>query len=116
MCDQRRGLDSPPALPESSPVAHGPSPRLLLLAEAERALSLFQVLHQLKRLGKIWQDVLPVNVYCRAMGTLLNTALVEIMSRIVALEVRTEPHLGGVGGILSVSGDPALLLGVAHQI
>ncbi|KAM3830416.1 centromere/kinetochore protein zw10 homolog isoform 1-T1 [Vipera latastei] len=45
-----------------------------------------QVLHQLKRLGKIWQDVLPVNVYCRAMGTLLNTALVEIMSRIVALE------------------------------
>ncbi|XP_039206446.1 centromere/kinetochore protein zw10 homolog [Crotalus tigris] len=45
-----------------------------------------QVLHQLKRLGKIWQDVLPVSVYCRAMGTLLNTALVEITSRIVALE------------------------------
>ncbi|XP_007424635.1 centromere/kinetochore protein zw10 homolog [Python bivittatus] len=45
-----------------------------------------QVLHQLKRLGKVWQDVLPVNIYCRAMGTLLNTALVEIISRIVALE------------------------------
>ncbi|XP_063166971.1 centromere/kinetochore protein zw10 homolog [Candoia aspera] len=45
-----------------------------------------QVLHQLKRLGKVWQDVLPVNVYCRAMGTLLSTALVEIMSRILALE------------------------------
>ncbi|XP_070808733.1 centromere/kinetochore protein zw10 homolog [Pituophis catenifer annectens] len=45
-----------------------------------------QVLHQLKRLGKIWQDVLPVNIYCRAMGTLLNTALVEIISRIIALE------------------------------
>ncbi|XP_054853771.1 centromere/kinetochore protein zw10 homolog isoform X2 [Eublepharis macularius] len=45
-----------------------------------------QVLHQLKRLGKIWQGILPVNVYCKAMGTLLNTALAEIISRILALE------------------------------
>ncbi|NXG53236.1 ZW10 protein, partial [Psilopogon haemacephalus] len=45
-----------------------------------------QVLHQLKRLGKVWQDVLPVNVYCKAMGTLLNTALSEIATRIAALE------------------------------
>ncbi|XP_010132913.1 PREDICTED: centromere/kinetochore protein zw10 homolog, partial [Buceros rhinoceros silvestris] len=45
-----------------------------------------QVLHQLRRLGKVWQDVLPVNVYCKALGTLLNTALTEIISRIVALE------------------------------
>ncbi|KFV13869.1 Centromere/kinetochore protein zw10, partial [Tauraco erythrolophus] len=45
-----------------------------------------QVLHQLKRLGKVWQDVLPVNVYCKAMGTLLNTALSEIVTRIAALE------------------------------
>uniref|UniRef100_A0A8C9FCG8 Centromere/kinetochore protein zw10 homolog n=1 Tax=Pavo cristatus TaxID=9049 RepID=A0A8C9FCG8_PAVCR len=45
-----------------------------------------QVLHQLKRLGKVWQDVLPVNVYCKAMGTLLNTALSEMVTRIAALE------------------------------
>ncbi|NXT00652.1 ZW10 protein, partial [Jacana jacana] len=45
-----------------------------------------QVLHQLKRLGKVWQDVLPVTVYCKAMGTLLNTALSEIVTRIAALE------------------------------
>ncbi|XP_050178757.1 centromere/kinetochore protein zw10 homolog [Myiozetetes cayanensis] len=45
-----------------------------------------QVLHQLKRLGQVWQDVFPVNVYCKAMGTLLNTALTEIVTRIVALE------------------------------
>ncbi|NXX75195.1 ZW10 protein, partial [Urocolius indicus] len=45
-----------------------------------------QVLHQLKRLGKVWQDVLPVNVYCKAMGTLLNTALAEMVARITALE------------------------------
>ncbi|XP_073922801.1 centromere/kinetochore protein zw10 homolog isoform X2 [Castor canadensis] len=45
-----------------------------------------QVLHQLKRLGIVWQDVLPVNIYCKAMGTLLNTAISEIISRITALE------------------------------
>uniref|UniRef100_A0A8C0J578 Zw10 kinetochore protein n=1 Tax=Chelonoidis abingdonii TaxID=106734 RepID=A0A8C0J578_CHEAB len=45
-----------------------------------------KVLHQLKRLGKVWQDVLPVNIYCKAMGTLLNTALSEIINRITALE------------------------------
>ncbi|NWI37800.1 ZW10 protein, partial [Picathartes gymnocephalus] len=45
-----------------------------------------QVLHQLRRLGLVWQDVLPVNVYCKAMGTLLNTALAEIVTRIAALE------------------------------
>ncbi|NXL86174.1 ZW10 protein, partial [Alectura lathami] len=45
-----------------------------------------QVLHQLKRLGKVWQDVLPVTVYCKAMGTLLNTALAEVAARITALE------------------------------
>ncbi|XP_012514599.1 PREDICTED: centromere/kinetochore protein zw10 homolog [Propithecus coquereli] len=45
-----------------------------------------QVLHQLKRLGIVWQDVLPVNIYCKAMGTLLNTAIFEIIGRITALE------------------------------
>ncbi|XP_004604760.1 centromere/kinetochore protein zw10 homolog [Sorex araneus] len=45
-----------------------------------------QVLHQLKRLGIVWQDVLPVNIYCKAMGTLLNTAIAEIIGRITALE------------------------------
>uniref|UniRef100_A0A7N4PI02 Centromere/kinetochore protein zw10 homolog n=1 Tax=Sarcophilus harrisii TaxID=9305 RepID=A0A7N4PI02_SARHA len=45
-----------------------------------------QVLHQLKRLGVVWQDVLPVNIYCKAMGTLLNTAIAEIIGRITTLE------------------------------
>uniref|UniRef100_A0A0D9S319 Centromere/kinetochore protein zw10 homolog n=1 Tax=Chlorocebus sabaeus TaxID=60711 RepID=A0A0D9S319_CHLSB len=45
-----------------------------------------QVLHQLKRLGIVWQDVLPVNIYCKAMGTLLNTAISEIIGKITALE------------------------------
>ncbi|XP_069894590.1 centromere/kinetochore protein zw10 homolog [Dipodomys merriami] len=45
-----------------------------------------QVLHQLKRLGIVWQDVLPVNIYCKAVGTLLNTAISEIIGKITALE------------------------------
>lgn len=45
-----------------------------------------QVLHQLKRLGIVWQDVLPVNIYCKAMGTLLNTVISELIGRITALE------------------------------
>lgn len=42
----------------------------------------------------VWQDVLPVNVYCKAMGALLNTALAEIITRIAALEVTA---MGGAG-------------------
>ncbi|CAG5870648.1 unnamed protein product [Menidia menidia] len=45
-----------------------------------------QVIHQLKQLGTVWQDVLPVGIYCKAMGTLLNTAITEVMSKIMALE------------------------------
>ncbi|KAG8434451.1 hypothetical protein GDO86_012719 [Hymenochirus boettgeri] len=45
-----------------------------------------QVIHQLSRLGKVWQDVLPVAIYCKAMGTLLNTAITEIVSKITSLE------------------------------
>ncbi|KAM4545654.1 centromere/kinetochore protein zw10 homolog [Odontesthes bonariensis] len=45
-----------------------------------------QVIHQLKQLGTVWQDVLPVSIYCKAMGTLLNTAITEIISKVMMLE------------------------------
>ncbi|XP_048838716.1 centromere/kinetochore protein zw10 homolog [Brienomyrus brachyistius] len=45
-----------------------------------------QVIDQLKRLGKVWQDVLPINIYCKAMGSLLNTAITEMISKIMMLE------------------------------
>ncbi|XP_068600829.1 centromere/kinetochore protein zw10 homolog [Brachionichthys hirsutus] len=45
-----------------------------------------QVVHQLKQLGAVWQDVLPVGIYCKAMGTLLNTAITEIIGKIMSLE------------------------------
>uniref|UniRef100_A0A8D3DL83 Zw10 kinetochore protein n=1 Tax=Scophthalmus maximus TaxID=52904 RepID=A0A8D3DL83_SCOMX len=46
-----------------------------------------QVIHQLKQLGTVWQDVLPVSIYCKAMGNLLNTAITEVISKIMMLEV-----------------------------
>ncbi|XP_068456727.1 centromere/kinetochore protein zw10 homolog isoform X2 [Clinocottus analis] len=45
-----------------------------------------QVIHQLKQLGTVWQDVLPVSIYCKAMGNLLNTAITEVIARIMMLE------------------------------
>ncbi|XP_018424685.1 PREDICTED: centromere/kinetochore protein zw10 homolog [Nanorana parkeri] len=45
-----------------------------------------QVIHQLSCLGKVWQDVLPVALYCKALGTLLNTAITEMISKITALQ------------------------------
>ncbi|XP_033834174.1 centromere/kinetochore protein zw10 homolog [Periophthalmus magnuspinnatus] len=45
-----------------------------------------QVIHQLKQLGTVWQDVLPVSNYCQAMGNLLNTAITEITAKVMALE------------------------------
>uniref|UniRef100_A0AAQ5ZEF9 Centromere/kinetochore protein zw10 homolog n=1 Tax=Amphiprion ocellaris TaxID=80972 RepID=A0AAQ5ZEF9_AMPOC len=45
-----------------------------------------QVIHQLKQLGTVWQDVLPVGIYCKAMGNLLNTAITEVIAKIMMLE------------------------------
>ncbi|KAF7648148.1 hypothetical protein LDENG_00161430, partial [Lucifuga dentata] len=48
--------------------------------------ALRQVIHQLKQLGSVWQDVLPVSIYCKAMGSLLNTAITEVISKVMMLE------------------------------
>ncbi|XP_035522903.1 centromere/kinetochore protein zw10 homolog [Morone saxatilis] len=45
-----------------------------------------QVIHQLKQLGTVWQDVLPVSIYCKAMGNLLNTAITEVIAKTMMLE------------------------------
>lgn len=55
--------------------------------QGDHLLSRLQVIHQLKQLGTVWQDVLPVSIYCKAMGNLLNTAITEVISKIMMLEV-----------------------------
>uniref|UniRef100_A0A671RTJ6 Centromere/kinetochore protein zw10 homolog n=1 Tax=Sinocyclocheilus anshuiensis TaxID=1608454 RepID=A0A671RTJ6_9TELE len=59
-----------------------------------------QVIHQLRRLGKVWQDVLPVNIYCKAIGTLLNTAISELINKIMMLEVGRGERTFGSGVLL----------------
>lgn len=53
----------------------------------DRVFARLQVIHQLKQLGTVWQDVLPVSNYCKAMGNLLNTAITEVIAKIMMLEV-----------------------------
>jgi len=50
----------------------------------EKALR--QCLRQLALLQTVWQHVLPVNNYCKALGLLCNTFLEELISKVVALE------------------------------
>ena len=42
-------------------------------SEAERSLK--QALHQLTHLHKVWQDVLPTTVYCKAIGRLSSSSI-----------------------------------------
>ncbi len=51
---------------------------------SERALR--QVVHHLHHLKKVWQHVLPPNVYLRAVGVLANAVVEEMAGRVVALE------------------------------
>ena len=55
-----------------------------LPASTENAIR--QCLHQLRNLQKIWQPVLPQEVYLRAVGTLSNSVLDELLIRITNLE------------------------------
>ncbi|KAK6182146.1 hypothetical protein SNE40_009894 [Patella caerulea] len=50
----------------------------------ERAVK--QCLHQLTHLQNVWHDVLPANVYRKAIGMLVNTVAVEVIDNITSLE------------------------------
>ncbi|XP_070566782.1 centromere/kinetochore protein zw10 homolog [Ptychodera flava] len=45
-----------------------------------------QVLYQLNRLSSVWRDVLPSTVYQKAISTLINMFLQEMISKIIILE------------------------------
>jgi centromere/kinetochore protein ZW10 len=49
-----------------------------------------QVLHQLRHLVNVWRDILPAHIYAKAIGTLLNSTIVELISSIIALDDITE--------------------------
>ena len=56
----------------------------LLPAKSEKSIR--QVLHQLHHLRRLWQDVLPPNVFCKSVGTLLNTVVDDLIQKVVPLE------------------------------
>lgn len=55
-----------------------------LINRAEKSIR--QCLCQLKLLQKVWSEVLPSEVYFKAIGTLFNTCLEEIILRVLSME------------------------------
>ena len=56
----------------------------LLPPAAEKCIR--QVLYQLNHLRKVWVNVLPINIYKRAIGTILNSVIEELIERVIVLE------------------------------
>jgi len=54
------------------------------VSSLERAMK--QSLHQLLHLKRVWQDVLPTPVYNRAIGTLINSVLEELIAQVTNQE------------------------------
>ena len=56
----------------------------LLPPAAEKSIR--QVLHQLNHLRNVWCNVLPINIYKKAIGTILNSVIEELIERVIVLE------------------------------
>ncbi|XP_012276555.1 centromere/kinetochore protein zw10 homolog [Orussus abietinus] len=55
-----------------------------LLANTERALR--QCIRQLELLRTVWLEVLPTNIYCRAVGCIMNTMIEDLIMKVVSAE------------------------------
>ncbi|XP_076628616.1 zeste-white 10 kinetochore protein isoform X1 [Colletes latitarsis] len=55
-----------------------------LQPSTERALR--QCIRQLELLKTVWLDVLPVNVYCRAVGCIMNSMVEDLILRVISVE------------------------------
>ncbi|XP_013396329.1 centromere/kinetochore protein zw10 homolog [Lingula anatina] len=80
--------------------------------DGERALK--QVLHQLMLLRRVWLDVLPVSTFNKAMGTLLNSVVTELISCVTLLEdisADDATQLSSLLGILPERGPELFLHG-----
>ena len=49
---------------------------------------IFQILHLLTNLGKVWNGILPVDIYCQALGALFDDVLQNIASEVTQMEVK----------------------------
>ncbi|XP_078037414.1 zeste-white 10 kinetochore protein [Augochlora pura] len=55
-----------------------------LQPNTERALR--QCIRQLELLKTVWLDVLPINIYCRAVGCITNSMIEDLIIRVVSVE------------------------------
>ncbi|XP_071080296.1 centromere/kinetochore protein zw10 homolog [Haliotis cracherodii] len=67
---------------------------------AERSIK--QCLHQLTHLQNVWQEVLPVNMYRKAIGMLVNTMVSELTDYICVLEDISSDDARHLHSLLSV--------------
>ena len=56
----------------------------LLPSSSEKCLR--QVLHQLKHLKSLWHQALPLSIFRRSIGLVLNTVVDELVQKVVVLE------------------------------
>ena len=56
----------------------------LLPASSEKCIK--QIIHQLMHLQSVWKDCLPLSIFRRSIGTILNTVVEELVQRVVVLE------------------------------
>ncbi|GIY81293.1 hypothetical protein CEXT_267181 [Caerostris extrusa] len=68
--------------------------------KAEKAIRL--CLCQLQQLKKVWDTVLPLEVYFKAIGTLFNTCLEEIISHVFSMEDIAAESAAQLDGIFSI--------------
>ena len=47
-----------------------------------------KILHLLSNLGKVWNGILPVDIYCQSLGALFDDVLQSIAWEVLQLEVR----------------------------
>ncbi|KAI4497966.1 hypothetical protein M0802_006790 [Mischocyttarus mexicanus] len=55
-----------------------------LPSSTERALR--QCIRQLELLKTVWLDVLPINIYCRAVGCIANSMVEDLITRVISVE------------------------------
>jgi len=49
-------------------------------------LLFLKILHQFMHIQTLWQNVLPSNIYCKSMGTLINTTIEDAIQKVVVLD------------------------------